>query len=321
MNWRTALMTSLAVLVSGLGGVCSAAQSAAPGNTISIGERFELQSRAIAETRPYFVHRPANYDLSNARYPVLIVLDAEDDFQFTSTTVDFLADVNRIPAMLVVGIANTHRFRDLVPFAPQSGTANFLKFIQTELLPKIDRDFRTQPYRVLVAHSNGGLFGLYALISAPEAFNGYVLASPALGAEDSGLQKTVNSYLEQHKDIAASLYMTLANETEFLSGVWELSSYLQNQAARDPHWSFAFQRYPDETHGSVTLRTLYDGLSFVFDGWNMPDPFALYEASGGIAGMEKHYKTLSVRLGFDVPVPRDVLLQPAYSLYRQKRTD
>src|SRR4051812_7065315 len=112
MNWRTALTTSLVMLVPGLGGVCPAAQPAAPGNTISIGERFELHSQVIAEARPYFVHRPANYDLSSARYPVLIVLDAEDDFQFTSTTVDFLADVNRIPAMLVVGIANTHRFRD-----------------------------------------------------------------------------------------------------------------------------------------------------------------------------------------------------------------
>ena len=109
MNRRTTSTMFLALLVSCLGSVCAAAHSAASGNAISIGERFELHSQVIGEMRPYFVHRPADYDLSNARYPVLVVLDAEDDFQFTSATVDFLADVNRIPAMLVVGIANTQR--------------------------------------------------------------------------------------------------------------------------------------------------------------------------------------------------------------------
>ena len=321
MQLRSALTTYLAALVLGMAGLCRAAQPAESRHPIVIGERFELYSHATGETRSYFVHRPADYDLSNARYPLLVVLDAESDFQHTSTTADLLADAGRIPSMLIVGIPNTNRNRDLIPFTPRSGTENFLKFITTELLPKLDHDFRTLPYRILVAHSQAGLFGLYSLVKAPEVFKGYILASAAFNDEDRELLSTVGAFLEQHKDLTASIYLTTANETgQLLSGNWKLSADLQSQASRDPHWSFAFRRYPEETHGTIALRSVYDGLQFVFDGWSVPDPFALYE-QGGIGAIDKHYAALSSRLGFSVAVPEDVLLAPAIPLYRQKRVN
>jgi predicted alpha/beta superfamily hydrolase len=321
----------LVTLVPCLPGVCNAQDPADRGRTIAIGERYEIRSEAIGETRGYFVHRPANYDLSAARYPLLIVLDAEWDFQHASTTVDFLADENRIPAMLVVGIPNTDRNRDLIPRGPaaageagadvaENGAENFLKFITAELIPKLDRDFRTQPYRVLAGHSNGGLFGLYALLGAPGVFKGYVLASPTLGDGDPELLSTAGSALEARQDVAASVFLTLADETDLLSGSWDLSSTLQRQAERDSHWSFAFRQYPDETHGTILLRSLYDGLNFVFEGWEEPDAFALYER-GGIAAIEEHYAALSARFGFDVPAPAGVLLAPVFSLYGQQRIE
>jgi predicted alpha/beta superfamily hydrolase len=319
MNLRSALRTSLATLVLGISSLCHAAQPAAPSHPIVIGEQFELHSQATGETRSYFVHRPSDYDLSSARYPLMIVLDGEGDFLHASTTANLLADAGLIPSMLVVGIPNTDRNRDLIPFTPRSGTENFLKFITTELIPKLDQDFRTLPYRILVAHSNGGLFGLYSLMKAPGEFKGYILASPAFNDQDGELLGGVPPFLEQHKDLAASIYLSTANETgQLLSGNWQLSAYLQNQTARDPHWSFAFRRYPEETHGTIPLRTVYDGLQFIFDGWSVPDSFVLYE-QGGMAAIEKHYAALSSRFGFPVAVPEGVLLAPAFQLYRQKR--
>lgn len=320
VKFRSASIMFLAMVVLALPGLCQAAPSAATGRPIVIGERFQLQSEATGETRTYLVHRPPDYDLSNARYPLLIVLDGDDDFQHASTTADLLADANRIPAMLVVGIPNTDRNRDLIPLTPQSRSENFLKFITTELIPKLDHDFRTSSYRILVGHSNGGLFGLYALVKAPGVFAGYILASPALGARDHQLLKAVDSFIQENKDVAGSMYLTLANEADLLSENWELSSYLQNQASRDPHWSFAFRRYPEETHGTVPLRSVYDGLEFIFDGWAVPDVSALFD-QGGVSAIEKHYTALSSRLGFTVPVPAEVLLSPAFTLYRQKRVD
>jgi predicted alpha/beta superfamily hydrolase len=331
MRLRSTLPMALAMLALGAPIVCCSQEPAAGSRPIAIGERFQMRSAAIGETRSYFVHRPASYDFSSARYPLLVVLDGEWDFQVASTTVDFLADDNQIPAMLVVGIPNTDRDRDLIPRGPSAGNEpaagdppdgaeNFLRFITTELIPKLDQDFRTQPYRILVGHSNGGLLGLYSLIGAPGIFKGYVLASPVLGDEDRALAKAVGSFLDTHEDAAASVYLTLANETDLLGGNWELSSYLQNRVASDPRWSFAFRQYPDETHGTIVLRSLYDGLRFVFDGWQLADVFARYE-QGGLPAIEKHYAALSSRFGFDVPAPAGTLLSPAFALFGQKRID
>jgi predicted alpha/beta superfamily hydrolase len=319
MALNSALRMSLATLVIGLAALCRAAAPETGSHPIVIGERYELHSQATGETRSYFVHRPEDYDLSSARYPVLVVLDGAGDFQLASTTADLLADAGRIPSLLVVGIPNTDRNRDMIPLVPGSGSENFLKFLATELIPKIDRDFRTQPYRILVGHSYGSLFGLYALMQAPQVFKGYILASPTLERENRALPKTVASFLEQQKDLAASIYVTTADEGgEFLSGNWELSADLQTLASRDPHLSFTYRRYPEESHGTVTLKSVYDGLEFIFDGWPVPDAFALYE-QGGLAAIDKHYAALSSRFGFPVAVPAGVLLSPAFSLYRQKR--
>lgn len=173
--------------------------------------------------------------------------------------------------MLVVGIPNTVRIRDLIPFAAGSGSENFLEFITTELIRKLDHDFRTLPRRVIVGHSFGGLFALYSLFKAPGVFKGYIIASPTLERENHALARAVGSFLEELKDFTANVYLTTANETgEFLSGNWELSAYLQSRAASDPRWTFAFRRYPEETHGTIPLRSGYAGLRFPFDGWPVP---------------------------------------------------
>src|ERR1700722_19159468 len=97
MNVRTAGGICLATLLLAVVGPCQAAPAATQGDPIVIGERFQLHSQAIGEERSYFVPRPADYELSDRRYPLVIVLDGEDDFQHVSTTADRLADAGAIP--------------------------------------------------------------------------------------------------------------------------------------------------------------------------------------------------------------------------------
>src|SRR6185503_17063040 len=163
MRLRLALGMRLCALALGLPGLCVSAQPATVGEPIVVGQRFELRSESMGEVRSFQVHRPPNYDISATRYPVLIVLDGNEHFQHVSATVDFLAAAGKIPGMLVIGIPNTDRFRDLVSTAAPDSSP-FLTFIRGELVPRIDRDYRTRPYRILVGHSDAGLFTLYSMI-------------------------------------------------------------------------------------------------------------------------------------------------------------
>jgi len=317
MTLRFALGICVATLALGLAGLCSA-QPAAVGEPIVIGERFQLRSEAMGEMRTFQVHRPPNYDISDARYPVLIVLDGDEHFLHASTTVDFLAAAGKIPPTLVVGIPNTNRFRDMVTTAGPD-TSPFLTFITDELVPKIDRDYRTRPYRILAGWSDAGLFTLYSMIHAPQVLRAYISIAPAFG-DNRELPKTIGDFLEEHKDpsLNADLFMTADDGTgQSLSGAWELSSYLQNRAARVRDLRFTFQRYP-EGHMAVPLRSVYDGLLRIFEGWEIDDPFALYE-QGGLTAIDKHYAALSARLGFAVPVPEETLIGAFVQLEGRQR--
>ena len=83
-------------------------------------------------------------------------------------------------------------------------------------------------------------------------------------------------------------------------------------------WEWA--RYPDEDHGSTVLRAHYAGLKFVFDGWQIPRD-AQFNLVGGLAGVEAHYKELSKRFGYPIPVPEATMNNIGYQLLGQKKFD
>jgi hypothetical protein len=139
----------------------------ADGEPVVIGKKIQIHSRVLSETRFLFIAKPAGYDEEPERYPVLYLLDGdEDNFVQVTGIVQFLAASERIPPLLVVGVANTDRTHDLTPsteveteirFHPKNGGANmFLQFVSNELIPYVDQHYRTRPYKILIGHSLGG---------------------------------------------------------------------------------------------------------------------------------------------------------------------
>ena len=160
---------------------------------VVVGEILNFRSAVLGEDRQLFIAKPAGYDAAKDRYPVLYLLDAETHFRYASGIVEFLASADRIPEMIVVGIASGSREQrtcDLTPmstaemdqrFTPgHGGAANFLSFLTQELMPMIDKSYRTRSYRILVGHSYGGLFASYALAEKPTAFQAYLAIDPSL---------------------------------------------------------------------------------------------------------------------------------------------
>jgi predicted alpha/beta superfamily hydrolase len=290
--------------------VSAAIQASEP---VVIGEKFQIESKVLAETRSYVIHIPDSYKNGKEAYPVLVLQDAENNFAQTSAAVNLLSANGRVPAMIVVGINNVDRVRDMTPSKPATGFGGapflgaaggadkFLSFIADELLPTIDRNYRTRPYRVLIGHSLGGLFAVYALMNRPELFKGYLVISPSLWWDDQVLVKTAQGFFAAHKDLRADLYMTLANEGEtMLGGAWKLSAVLEESKLAGVRWQF--KRYPEEDHGTVPYLSTYQGLQAIFAGYSIADPIALFE-EGGLPAFERHYAKVSKRLGYTVPVP------------------
>jgi predicted alpha/beta superfamily hydrolase len=309
-------------LLGALALICFSTVEAAPNEALVIGERFELRSKALGETRRYFVHLPPRYRLSNARYPVLVVLDGDENFGHTSSTVDFLSRNDRIPQMIVVGVPNTYRERDMRIWSPaevdRGKAKQFLSFVSDELLAAVDGRYRTHSYRVLAGHSLGGAYAVYALQNRPDVFDAYLAISPSFWQNKESLLADFGPFLEAHPSLQADLFMASerGGDPGTVSMIEKVSSILAAKAPAGFRWKFV--SYQDEDHVSVPYKSTHEGLQQVFDGWFVLDPLAHYDKAG-LAGLEAHYEKVSQRMRYEVQVPPTVAAELFNSLMQRGR--
>jgi predicted alpha/beta superfamily hydrolase len=283
--------------------------------------KLTIKSTVLGEDRVILVRTPAGYDKTKLAYPVLYMTDGDAHLGHTSSTIEFLVRNGRMPEMIVVGITNTDRTRDLTPskgtgdnadrFPTAGGADKFLKFIETEVIPEIEKSYRVQPYRVLAGHSFGGLFAVNALITRPELFNSYVAVSPSLQWGDEATLKRAEEFFKTRKELRATLFTSLGNEPGDIGKAFEQFKQLLAKT-QIKGFEFEAQQMMDEDHGSVVLRSHYLGLRKVYDGWQMPRDPATGAVAGGLKAADEHYKWLSQKFNYSIPTPEALVNQIGY---------
>src|SRR6185503_1667762 len=316
----TRLLSCVALLL-----LISTAAIAQPGITGTV-KTLKIKSAVLGEERTILVRTPVGYEANNVRYPVLYMTDGDAHMGHTAGTIDFLTRNGRISDLIVVGVTNTDRTRDLTPEkssaknpagelqSPTSGGAdNFLKFFQTELIPEIEKQYRVQPYRILAGHSLGGLFAIHAMISKPGLFQSYIAVSPSLQWENGETLKQAEEYLKNQKEMNVTLFASIGNEQGGISENFDrFKEVLSKTNIKGFEWQA--ERMSDEDHGSVVLRSHYFGLRKVYEGWQMPRDPATGAISGGLKGADELYKKLSERFGYSIPTPENLINQVGYQL-------
>ena len=238
--------------------------SSAAGQTPPGVTSLKINSAVLGEERTILVRVPPGYQTNKLRYPVLYMTDGNAHIGHTSSTVEFLARNGRMSEMIVVGIQNTDRTRDLSPthvkttvaggdsqlqFPTSGGGDKFLKFIETELIPEIEKNYRTQPYRILAGHSLGGLFAIHAMYTRPELFNSYVAVSPALHWDNQVAVKRAEDFFKARKEFQGALFMSLGHEPGPIEdGFYQLKQVLEKNQTKGFEW--AAQVLDEEDHGS-----------------------------------------------------------------------
>jgi predicted alpha/beta superfamily hydrolase len=314
--------------------LCATAEARAPtvhelnGEPVTIAHRFTIASKVLGETRTYIVHQPPGYDFSSAAYPLVILLDGDANIAHVSATVDFLASAGRALPMIVVGIENTDRDRDLtppitgpkpenLPAGDYGGADKFLSFIADELLPHLDRTYRTTPARILVGHSYGGLFAIHTLFHRPELFRAYIAASPSLGWDNQALAKQADQFVADHKDLHAAVFMTVASEgAQMLGGTQKVLGALTS--SRSGTIQATFQHLTEESHSSTVLRSVYAGMEWLYEPYKIDRPARAYDEAG-MAYFDKRFAALSNLFGYEIKIPLDMLMSIQWQLGQNKR--
>lgn len=295
------------------------AQAAGP---IVAGQKITLHSSIMNEDRTLWIHTPDTTLTSSGRYPVIYLLDGDSYFLSTSGTMQFLSGNNKMPPMIVVGILNTNRTRDLTPLpadtaTPGSGGADrFLQCITREIMPYVESHYRTAPFRILIGHSFGGIFALNAFLKEPEKFNAYIIISPSLWWGHDTLVAQTRTFLTSAPKLRTFVYETIGDEgPRMVTPSLELKNIVEANRIDGMDWTIRLME--NEDHGTIVLRTIYDGLESIFSPYRMRGDLM----AAGIDGIERHFSKLSERYGYDIQVPEQLVNSLGYRYLFQNRID
>ena len=274
-------------------------------------------SKILDEDRRIYIQTPAGMKPYEA-YPVLYLLDGEALTVMAGGQVQYLSESYKIiPSLVIVGIENTDRTRDLTPthsiigpdgkpdttaraFGKTSGGGEkFLQFMKEELMPYIESNYPTAPYKILAGHSLGGLMAVYCMINHPDFFNAYIAISPSIQWDNEMILKSATAKLDSK---------TSLNKILFFSDASEGGQFHQNQLTFDsllkqknvPRLKYKYTWYPEETHISEPVKAFYDGIRFVYPQWHLPYNSSAFRQTLSSEAVKKHYEELSATYGYKV---------------------
>lgn len=310
-----------------IAGTFTNVQAQTDSTPVTIGQRQSIHSAVLHENRPYRVYLPAGYHNNTylpARYPVIYLLDGDENFHSLTGIQAFLSKgpYAQLPEMIVVGISNVNRTRDLTPtsakvsmlngrkaaFEGSGGGTAFTAFLEKELIPHIEATYRTNGYRVLIGHSFGGLTTVNTLLQRPDLFQAYIAIDPSLWWDNSRLLNSADSLLQARSFKGRNLYVSLAHKevtpqdttTDHPRAIRRFFEVLKRQQQSGLRFATAY--FEDEDHGSVPLVSELQGLRFIFKGHQQQ----VKAVAKNPSLLTVSYQALSQQLGFELKVPEAV---------------
>ncbi len=285
-----------------------------------------IPSSVLQEPRTVRVVLPPHYAISTRRYPVLYVLDGDSNLTHAAEAVRLLAAHTRIPEMIVVGISHRRRNWELTTapaatwtYPPQlgevGGADRFLEAMAVDVVPWVDRTFRTLPHRIVLGHSLGGMVAWHALATRPTLFRSYLIVDGSVFWNHGQVVDEVERALKSAAPPPARIFWV---RDAIPHEVWFPENHrLKALVDRPPSpvIQITFHEEPNETHGTVIYPGTYLGLKGLFADYR-----ATARPDWTVAEMDAYYAALGRAYGFDVVVPRAMMAMVGEGLTVAGRT-
>lgn len=292
---------------------------------ITIGTRRVVESRVLKEERTVYIYLPESYSQSRGyrRYPVLYVRDGGKFFHsFTGAVQHLSSDATpHVPEMIVVAIVETDRVRDSSStrslqgftgktdegFKSSGGGENFRRFLEHELVPYIDKELSTSSYRIYCGYSFTGLSVIDEFLDEDSIFDAFLMIDPSWWWDDYVMERRAAVALPSRNFDRVQLFMAATGESypeKYFIKARDISSLGEMLRRTNPaglEWKF--ERYANESHHSMALRALHDGLIYFFRGYQP----SLHELYIEPEKLRSRYQSLSARLGERFSLREDLL--------------
>lgn len=237
-------------------------------------QTIEIFSKTLNENRIITIWTPDDYTTSNQNYPVLYMLDGgiNEDFPHLANTIAELVNSKQIIPIILVGIENTERRRDLTGYttiekdkkiAPIVGeSTNFRTFIADELIPKINQKYRVNDQKGIIGESLAGLFVVETLFEQPELFDDYIAFDPSLWWNNQYIVKNSKSNLSITSSKPLKFWFAGSGAKDINANTKQLAKNLKNNPLANLKWIYADE--PKEKHNTIFRATKEKALIWTF---------------------------------------------------------
>lgn len=251
-------------------------------------EVITIPSKVLNQERQIYIHVPKQDSANpNMTFPVLYLLDGENHFHILSAYIDYLSHYEIIPPIMVVGIISKDRRTDLTPtkstidyfgkvdstYNTSGGNEHFFQFMQAELMPYIETNYKAGSYKIFAGHSFGGITTINCMLTHPDMFNAYIAISPSLWWDNKYILKLVENKLTQSVSLNKSFFYSVGNEgikdpSSFHTDLLKFDSLIVNRTPKG--LLYKYKCYPEESHMSEPIVAYYDALRFIYHDWIPP---------------------------------------------------
>lgn len=317
---------------------CAKAQQSSPFTT---GFEKSAPSKILGEQRKVWIHIPNSHG-ENDRYPVIYLLDGDANFNTVVSITEFMINAGLCPPMIVVGILHPARMTDLT-FGTDKETPGivgngekFMLYVEKELMPYIESNYPTAPYKIFIGHSVGGLAVVNTLIYHSNMFNAYVSLDGALWWNNQQIVTDAKLILANKNYKGKTLFVALANRmesgmdtlavqkdttegTELIRSNLEFIRYVSNTKTNQLRFKHTF--YENDDHSSVRLIGEYDALRFIFDYYKLK----IYNSELNDHNFKldslftTHYNNVSEQIGYLVKPDESQVNGLGYYMLSQKQ--
>lgn len=278
--------------------LCIVSTSFAQTNEIPVinqKQEHVLKSKINGTNYHLSVSLPMHYAKTDTtHYPVLYMLDGAIAFPVAHaarTAMDMFGELEDVIIVTIEYEWNqsispwmTGRWKDYTPSKDEKMDANpeylngfglkagdlisggapvYLKVIKKEIIPFIDKNYKTTEERGIYGHSFGGLFATYCLLTEPGLFQRYGINSPSLWWNNKEMFKLEKSVSEKNNPLNAKIFMSAGgNEGKMMIGA--MTSFADSLRNDFKGLNIITHVFEDEDHMSVmpanisrTLKVLY----------------------------------------------------------------
>ena len=229
-----------------------------------------INSSKLGEERELKIQLPRNYDTNlQKEYPLIIVLDGDYLFEPMAGNVDYYSYWDDIPESIVVGInmdgkRDQDGFYDDQRFLPDKSGALFFEFLGMELLPFLDKEYRTAKFIAVAGHDITANFINYYLFKPEPLFNAYINLSPDLAPE---MAQRITTSLETAQNPRWFYLATASNDIPHLEQkTVQLDSQLK--MIENPNLHYTFDNFENATHYTLVARALPKALEAIFEAYS-----------------------------------------------------